>query len=90
MGVINDLFNGEIYVFEAMKYDKVSTEAENEMYKYLEKADKEFPEEDGRFFSDIIREQVSILETRSAEQAFAIGISLGLRLASECFYYDKK
>ncbi|MBO5266062.1 MAG: hypothetical protein J6B08_02065 [Ruminiclostridium sp.] len=90
MSVINDLFNGEINAFESMRYDKISSEAEKEMSKYLEKADKKLPKEDGRRFSDLVREQVLTLETRASEQAFGIGFALGVRLASECFCYDKE
>ncbi len=85
MDTVKKLFNGEIYPFESMGNTKESLVIENRLSECLEKADEKIPKENGEFFSDTIRAYISDLEILAAEQAFAIGFSLGLKLMAECY-----
>ncbi len=85
MSAVKDLFNGKIKVFENLPYNNACKEANEKLDRYLAQTDKKFPKKNGVCFSDKIREQVSELETNSAEQAFEAGFVLGVRLMAECF-----
>ncbi len=85
MNTIKKLFNGEIYPFEDMRDTKETLRVRNRLHNYLEKADENIPRENNTCFSDIIYEQISIIEARTAEQGFELGFSLGVRLMAECY-----
>ncbi len=85
MDTMKKLFNGEIYPFETMSQSKESIQIEYKLAELLEKADEKIPRENGEFFSDTIRAYISDHEAIAAEQAFAIGFSLGLKITTECY-----
>ncbi len=68
-----------------MRDTKQMLRARNKLHNYPEKADENIPKENNTCFSDIICEQISIIEASTAEQGFEPGFSLGVRLAAECY-----
>ncbi len=84
MSAILDLFNGKIYPYKNLERDEEYQLAGSRLSDCLDKADEKIPK-DGDFFSDKVMEQISVLENKTAEQAFAMGFSLGVRLIAECY-----
>ena len=85
MNTINEFFNGNLYPFEMLTCSKESIAAEKTLNEYLKTVDENCPREDKVFLSDKIREQISVLETLLAEQAFELGFSLGVKLTADCY-----
>ncbi len=85
MNTIKELFNGNIYPFEAMSCTKESIAADNRLNNYLEMADEVIPKDGKLFFSDKVRNEVADLQNFAAAQAFEIGFSLGVRLIAESY-----
>lgn len=85
MSIIKELFNGEIYPFEAIVSTKEALEAEKLLGDYLEEADKVMPKDNKEYFSDKVRYQVTIIQNLLAEQCFEKGFALGLQLTAESF-----
>lgn len=83
MSLINSLFNGEVRVFEDMEYDYECRAANEKLSELLEMADEKIPKDGKIYFSDKIREQVSFIEGRLAQQAFEKGVAFGVRLITE-------
>jgi len=85
MNTIKEFFNGNIYPFEMMTCTKESIAAERVLNNYLEIVDKNCPRDKESSFSDKLRFQISEMQNLSAEQAFELGFSLGVRLTAECY-----
>lgn len=84
MNTIRKFFRDGFYPFESMKSTRKTIIAEKQLNKYPGKIDKNCPQ-DGAPLSDMICNQLNILETLSAEQAFEIGFSLGVRLTADSY-----
>ena len=85
MGIIKELFNGEIYPFEAISPTKEALEAERMLDSYFEEADKAIPKDGNEDLSDKVRYQISTVQNLLAEQCFEMGFALGIRLVTESF-----
>lgn len=85
MNTIKEFFNGNIYPYEMMTNSAESLSAERRIGDYLEKADKLIPEDEEGYFSDKIRSEICVLQNLTAEQAFELGFTLGLRMTVECY-----
>ncbi len=85
MNTIRELFNGNIYPFEAMYCTKEAVASEKKLSDYLKAADEVIPKEDNKYFSDMIRDEISTIQNLASEQAFELGFSLGVRLTAECY-----
>ena len=85
MNTIKEFFNGNIYPFEMMTCTKESVAAEKVLNKYLEIVDENCPQNDETVLSEKIRFQISEIQNLTAEQAFELGFTLGLRFTAECY-----
>ena len=85
MSIIKELFNGELYPFEAISSSKEALEAERQLSDYLELVDKMIPKEDEEYFSGKVRYQVTVIQNLLAEQSFEMGFIIAVRLMTKCF-----
>ena len=83
MSIIKDLFNGQVYPFEALSCTRESINEEKRLNEYLKKADECCEKSEEEPISDKIRCHISNLENLSAEQSFELGFSIGMRFAVE-------
>ena len=85
MSIIREFFNGNIYPFEMMTCTKESVAAEKVLTNYLKIVDENCPQNDETVLSEKIRFQISEIQNLTAEQAFELGFTLGLRMTAECY-----
>lgn len=85
MNTIKELFNGNIYPFEMLSCSKESIAAEKILSSYLKIVDENCPRDKETPFSEKIRFQISEIQNLTAEQAFELGFTLGLRMTVECY-----
>ena len=85
MSIIREFFNGNIYPFEMMTCTKESVAAEKVLNTYLKIVDENCPQNEETVLSEKIRFQISEIQNLTAEQAFELGFTLGLRFTAECY-----
>ncbi len=85
MNTIKEFFNGNIYPFEMMSCCKESVAAERTLNEYLKTVDENCSKDKENPFSEKIRFQISEIQNLTAEQAFELGFTFGLRMTAESF-----
>ena len=83
MSVIKSLFNSEAFFKEAYNVNPEYKTASENLDKLLDEADGVIPKKDKSFFSDMVRDQLTIVNIQLSRQAFEQGFSLAVQLIGE-------